>query len=113
MRQLETPFGTVRFVRGHYDAPDLYDWHCRIVSRIPDQVIGGVPLGGITLETKTDPPRMIRLQSRYIGKVIGRSETPTTTATCTYTLDGDVGGMALWAEDDDGNVTITAFDYPG
>lgn len=110
---LEPPIGTIRFVGGHYDAPDLFDWDCRLVSRIPDRVTRGMPLGGIVLQALTDPPRTIQLQSRYIGKVIGRFETPTTTTTCTYSLDDEDGGMARWAEDDEGNTTITAFDYPG
>ena len=65
------------------------------------------------MQATTDPARMIRLQSRCVGKAIGRSETPTTTTICTYTLDGDDAGMARWAEDDGGNVTVYAFDYPG
>lgn len=110
---LQAPSGTIRFVGGHDDAPNLFDWDCRIVSRIPDRLTRGVPVDGIILQAMADPARTIRLQCRYVGKAIGRSETPTTTTMCTYTLDGDDAGMARWAEDDDGNVTVYAFDYPG
>lgn len=101
---LEAHKGTIRFVGGHYNAPGLFDWGCRLMARLPDQ---------LTLETLTDPVRTIRLQSRYIGKVIGRVDSPTTTTICTYALDDDDAGMARWAEDAEGNVIVTAFDYPG
>jgi hypothetical protein len=85
---------TVRFVGGPFDNPDRYDWD------------------GVLLETITNPPRRIRLQSRYVGKVIGASDTDRTTTICTYVMDGDAG-MAKWSEDQQGNITVTAFDYPG
>jgi hypothetical protein len=116
-RVLEDRSRTIRFVGGHYDDPDVFDWECRLISRIPDRIIRMVAIGGIVLETLTDPPRTIRLQSRVVGKAIGAAETSTTTTHCTYAIDRADGdgdkGMALWDEDTSGNVIVRAFDYPG
>jgi hypothetical protein len=106
-----------RFVGGTYDQPDKFDYDCRLVEWGPRRV---------ELSTLTLPPRRITVESRYIGKAIGPTETATTTRTCTYVIDDgppppegalrgqpEFRGMATWDEDTNGNVTLTAFDYPG
>lgn len=93
--------GTIRFVGGHHDGP-AFDLECRLVSVLP---------GGIELRTNTDPEVTIRLSPRYIGKVIGRAESETTSTVCTYTTDAGDEGMAAWVEDEAGKVEVRAGDY--
>lgn len=106
-----------RFVGGTPGQPDLPDYECDLVQWHSTRA---------ELVTKAHPSRRIQLLARYMGKVIGPADTDTMTRTCTYTIDDgppppegahrelpEYTGMATWDEDADGNVTLTAFDYPG
>ena len=90
---------------GHFDAPNLFDFECDIARRSKE---------GIDLRTVSPPGRIIGLSPRYRGKSIGSRDTDSTSQICTYCFDDDSHkGMAKWAEDESGAVTVTAFDYPG
>ncbi len=78
------------------------------------------------LWTLTEPPRRIRIEARYVGKSIAAFDSETTSRICTYIIDDGppppsgahptepaYSGMALWEEDDVGNVTVKSFEYPG
>jgi hypothetical protein len=106
-----------RFVGGPHVNPRQFDYECRLVAAAPRSV---------ELATLTDLPRRITIQPRYLGKSIAAFDSDTTTRTCTYYMDDgpppsqgehrpqpEYSGMATWDEDREGNVTVTAFDYPG
>ena len=114
--QLPSPH-RYRFVGGPADDPEHFDYDCRLVVFAPRSV---------ELATLTDPPRRISILPRHVGKSIAAFDSGATSRTCTYTIDDgppppqgehrtrpEYAGMATWDEDEDGNVTVTAFEYPG
>jgi hypothetical protein len=101
----ELAYPTVRFVGGHYDAPDLFDIECRVVRMTPTEIV---------LQPIHRASSRIVLASRYIGKAIGSTETADTTTICTYGFEDDShAGMAQWSVDETGAVVVYAHDYPG
>jgi hypothetical protein len=84
---------SVRFVGGHHDQPDIFDYECRVVTRRPKEIV---------LEPTTLRRRII-LRSRYVGKDIGGSDDDRTSTVCTYQfVDDSHRGMAAWMEAEDG-----------
>ncbi len=56
---------SVRFVGGHFDAPDLFDFDCRVVRMSPTEIV---------LQPLDRRAARIVLNSRYIGRAIGSVE---------------------------------------
>lgn len=94
---------SVRFVGGHFDEPDLFDFECRVVRMSPTEIV---------LQPLDPHASRIILNSRYIGKSIGSVDDANTTTICTYSFEDDTHrGMAKWFTGDDGGITVAAGDY--